>query len=409
MMPPAPRTAGHATIELGAPLARWNLAGRFQGRQKCEQNRLAFRRDGERLAATRSPELKALADAQLHVQCVKVGDQRLDPELNRDLPEPFWISLFDKYPNQTASRVMVSSILIMPPASKENGELRTDPYAPLSEWKYAGDFGTAEECEAKRRTLWHRGRSIEHASGLKPLAAAEMNARCEKPDDPSIKKVLFSFGVFDPPVLDVPYSEYPDEKSPDYVSAQAHYADEHKPTVQEIAERGFPDLANENHSPDGRYVLSDVRNSNPDLDFNGSIFLTDTRTGRKELLYKYDRSIEIVWSPSSTAFVMNDDYGSNVMRALVFVLQPRLAPIDIGEQLLKSDRPRREKESIETADHVYTGAVKWIDNNTVVLRIDGYNGVDQPGFTLAYTYNIRSNRFTLLEYLHHSNPLADRG
>jgi len=97
------------------------------------------------------------------------------------------------------------------------------------------------------------------------------------------------------------------------------------------------------------------------------------------------------------------------MRALLFVLQPRLAPIDIGEQLLKSDRPRREKESIEMADHVYANAVTWIDNNAVVLRTDGYNGVDQPGFTLAYTYNIRSNRFTLLEYLHHSNPLADKG
>lgn len=165
---------------------------------------------------------------------------------------------------------------------------------------------------------------------------------------------------------------------------------------------GFPGSDNRIKSPDGRYVLRNVDYpAGKDTVENWhSIFLLDRKTDREKLFYKYERWVDILWRPSSDALILNDHWASNESRVVLFLLSPCFKRIDVGEQLLRSNRPEQEKQSIETADHVYPHAAKWLDRETVLLRITGYNGVDPDGFTLVYLYNVEKSSFTLREYLH---------
>ena len=403
MMPPASGKVPDIRVRVDAPFAEWMLAGRFDTPQQCEEKRQAFSLDGRRLAALKSESFTPLADAEIHAQCLKWGDLRLGTALNQKLPLPFWQTSFTYYPNQTASRVMISSVLIMPPAVEDNRHRGVRVNAPPSEWNLAGDFSTPEECEDERRKLNARGKRepIGQSGGLKPLAEAEMNAKCIKPDDRSLKGVIPWIGLLEPPISYVEYEKYPDRESRDYVSANAGGA----LTGHEDQAVRFPSATNKTKSPNGSYMLVNV--DHPDeIDADGdwhSIFLVDAKTGGKTLFYKYGRGVDVVWSPDSNAVVVNDYWGSNVSRSVLFALNRSNQRVDIGEMLMKSNRPQREKESIETADHVYASVVKWLNKKTVVFKIYGYNGVDPNGFTLIYAYDVAENSFNLLEYLHHTD------
>lgn len=399
MMPPASGKAPQVEVHVDAPFTEWMLAGRFDTLKQCEEKRRAFKLDGQRLAGLKSQSFAPLADAEMHAECLQRGDARLGSALN-PLPVPFWQSNFTYYPNQTSSRVMISSVLIMPPAAEDNGHQGARVNAPLSEWNLAGDFSTPQECEHSRLELYTRGKGepIEQSSGLKPLAEAEMNAKCIKPDDPRLKGLIPWIGLIEPPVLYVNYLKYPDRKSHDYVSVQSK---------EGLAVHGNEAIefatTNKSESPDGRYLLLNVVHLDQvDADGNwASIFLVDTKTGSKTLFYKYGRDVRVVWSPDSKRVVVNDYWGSNVSRSVLFALNGSNQRVDIGEKLMKSDRPRREKESIDTADHVYASVVKWLNDKAVIFKIYGYNGVDPDGFTLVYAYDVADNSFSLLEYLHH--------
>ena len=408
MMPPASGPPASAVAHLEAPLSQWNLAGRFflrdtDHQKECEKTREAFIHDGERLATMNQASLIVLATAEKAAKCVPLDSPQLNPALAKVLDEPFWLSDFARYPAQTASRVMVSSMLIMPPATGRYGRLKARLKAPLSQWNLAGDFATPEECDKERRELWIQGKAlpVNEAVGLRPLAAAEMNARCVKPDDPRVKGVIPWNGLMEPPIVDVPYLNYPDQNSRDYFAPDMYNASDTSPAARRSVV-SFPSATNKTLSPDGRYLMTNVDNPEEmtrDEEWH-SLFLTDTRTRRKALFYKYGRAISVVWSPSSNIVALNDYYGSNVSRSFLFRFGPRTERIDVGERLAESDRPRREKLSIETADHVYPHVLRWIDRDRLLFKITGYNGVDSKGFTLVYLYNVRENSFSLQEFLH---------
>ena len=403
MIPPASGKVPDVRVRVDAPFAEWMLAGRFDTPEQCDEKRQAFSLDGQRLAALKSESFTPLADAEIHAQCLKWGDLRLGAALNQKLPLPFWQTSFTYYPNQTASRVMISSILIMPPAAEDNRHRGARVNAPLSEWNLAGDFSAPEECEDERRKLNARGKRepIAQSAGLKPLAEAEMNAKCVNPDDPSLKDVLPWHGLMEPPMLDVNYLQYPDRESRDYVSVKAKGA----LISHENQAVTFPNATNKSESPNGRYVLVNIDHPNEvDTDYDWhSIFLVDTKTGGKTLFYKYGRGVAVVWSPNSNAVVVNDYWGSNVSRSVLFALNRSNQRVDIGQMLMKSNRPQREKESIKTADHVYASVVKWLNDKTVIFKIYGYNGVDPDGFKLVYAYDVAGSSFSLLEYAHHAD------
>lgn len=407
MMPPAAAPPFGTPANLSAPLSRWNLAGRFflgeDVEKQCEKTREAFIADGKRLAALKEPSLMALSSAEIAARCLSQSDPQLDPTLRQVLDEPFWLKDFARYPSQTESHVMASSKLLMPPAAGAYGRLKTRTDAPLSEWSLAGDYATPEECEKEQRHLWQIGHNlpVNEAIGLKPLADAEMNTRCVAPDDTRAKGVLPWIGLFEPPVTDVPYLNYPDQNSRDYRASDVRDLNEDSRAVKRWT-TSFPGPPDRARSSDGRYELTNAvhREEVADEEDRYSVLVVDRQTGKKELLYKYDRSIDIIWSPFSRMIALNDYYGSNVSQSLVFNLAAPERKVDVGEQLAKSNRPRREKLSVETADHVYPHVVRWIARDQLIFKIFGYNGIDRDGFTLAYLYDVSDNSFVLLEFLH---------
>jgi hypothetical protein len=413
MIPPVSGPPNSAFANLAAPLAQWNLAGRFflgdpehqaELENKCEQARATFVRDGKRIAAIEDASLKALADAEMAVRCLPQTDPGLSQHLREVLDEPFWLDDHSKYPHQTQSHVMISAMLIMPPADGPYGRLKTRLGAPLAQWKIVGDYNTPGECEQHRLALQKDSRSlpVSDAVGLKPLTDAERNARCIAPDDPRVKSALPWNGLFEPPMTDVPYPDYPDQNSVDYRATDYGNIGEASHAVKRWISQ-FPGPPNTARSPDGRYLMTNI--DYPDemsrVDDWHSIFLTDTRSGRKKLFYQYDRGIDIVWSAFSDMIALNDYYGSNVSQTLLLHLGSPAERIDLRERLGKSVRPRREKVSIETADHVYPRVVKWLDRDQLLFKVSGHDGVDAGGFTLAYLYNLKDDSFILLEYLHH--------
>ena len=420
MIPPASGPPNSAVANLAAPLSQWNLAGRFfsgdpehqmespelqmELENNCEKTRAAFVRDGKRLAATNNALLRALADAEMAAKCLPQTDPRLSQHLREELAVPFWHSDFSKYPYQMHSHVMISSMLIMPPATGPDGHLKADINAPLSEWNIAGDYATPHECKQHRIDLEKDAHSlpVDLSIGLKPLADAEMNARCITPDDPRAKGAIARNGLYEPPLTDVPYYDYPDQNSIDYRASGIRDISETSRATRRWTTQ-FPGPPNQVRSPDGRYLMTNIdypEQMSREDDWH-SAFLTDTRSADKKLFYKYDRGIDIVWSPFSDMIALNDYYGSNVSQTFLLHLGSPAERIDLGERLGKSNRPRRERLSIETADHVYPRVVKWVDRDHLLFKVSGHDGVDAGGFTLAYLYNLKDDSFILLEYLHH--------
>jgi len=91
--------------------------------------------------------------------------------------------------------------------------------------------------------------------------------------------------------------------------------------------------------------------------------------------------------------------GATLRNALLFHLDPRFGPIDIGKQLLASGRPAKERHDISQADHLYFDAIAWITNSAVLLQVSGHGNsvVSEPSvsFTYVYVYTL-PNSFALV-------------
>jgi hypothetical protein len=151
----------------------------------------------------------------------------------------------------------------------------------------------------------------------------------------------------------------------------------------------FPEV-DDSWSPDARFVLKNV-NTPEDPRSPHAIYLTDMKTGRREVLYTYARRADLIWSPASDALAINDWDANNDAQCIVFILVPRQERIDLREQFLKSRRPDREKRL--AADHRnyfdnYAHAIRWLDARTLLFVVQGHSSDRRRNFLLEYTYRL---------------------
>lgn len=149
----------------------------------------------------------------------------------------------------------------------------------------------------------------------------------------------------------------------------------------------FPQVADA-WSPDARFLLKNVDTPN-DLNSPHSIYLTDMKTGTRNMLYSYARRAEILWSPGPDAVAINDWDANNDAQCVVFPLLPHRERIDLRDRFLKSRRPDREKKLAadhNTYDHNYAHVIRWLDAKTVLLVIEGHSSTSRKRFLLEYTY-----------------------
>ncbi len=144
-------------------------------------------------------------------------------------------------------------------------------------------------------------------------------------------------------------------------------------------------------SPDGRYLVENVDGSPPRqgdrvLKDWHTIYLIDTKGNARKTLYRYGRWLNILWSPSSGAFVVNDFYVSDDSHCILFILKPKLVRIDLVETLAKSLKPGTLQDLVTGGYPVFKFAVKWRHAESLLLKVTGFGDVDETGFHHPFVY-----------------------
>jgi len=148
----------------------------------------------------------------------------------------------------------------------------------------------------------------------------------------------------------------------------------------------FPGSRSESKSPDGRFV---IRNSNSDVeDPAHALRLVDSLNGSSITIYRYGRGVDILWSPTSDAFVINDHEGSNVSHPILFRKPWSTNYTDLREKLIDFLRSKNQAKSALENHHVYFTAQRWLNENEVLCQVSGYGDVDPNGFTSHYVYKL---------------------
>lgn len=148
----------------------------------------------------------------------------------------------------------------------------------------------------------------------------------------------------------------------------------------------FPGVRSESKSPDGRYV---VKNSDSyAADLTHTLTLVDNRNGSVIRSYQYGRHVDVLWSPTSVAFVVNDYEGSDASHPVLFTPPWKNQPVDLREKLIVFLRTGRGAKSVLDNHHVYFSAQRWLSGDEILCQLTGYGDVDPKGFTAEYVYKI---------------------
>ncbi len=172
------------------------------------------------------------------------------------------------------------------------------------------------------------------------------------------------------------------------LAGQATPADAQEPAAgganaQKIS---FPGVKSETKSPDGRYVIQNVDDEKREPAH--TLTLIDTRNGSATKIYSYGRHVDVLWSPISSAFVVNDYEGSDASHPVLFTAPWTDRPADLREKLIDFLRLRHEAKSVLRNDHVYFSAQKWLSGDRILCQVTGYGDVDPKGFTKRYVYRL---------------------
>lgn len=147
----------------------------------------------------------------------------------------------------------------------------------------------------------------------------------------------------------------------------------------------FPGERSEILSPNRRFILYniDTENTWP----NHALFLKDIKEEKEKKLYAYQRYVEVLWSPQSTALFINDHGGSDYSNSIIFIFEGKKKnkTFDLREELRQN---LGNHKSIFGNHHVYIESVEWLNEDKVKVKISGYGDVDPDGFTLWYEYKI---------------------
>jgi hypothetical protein len=147
----------------------------------------------------------------------------------------------------------------------------------------------------------------------------------------------------------------------------------------------FPGTKSELKSPDGHYT---IRNMDDEKQEPAHTLTLIGPKGSTEKIYSYGRHVEVLWSPTSSAFVVNDYEGSDASRPVLFTIPFTGKPLDLREKLTDFLRSRGNAASAEENHHVYFSAKRWLSDDEILCQVTGYGDVDPKGFTRRYVYKL---------------------
>ena len=150
----------------------------------------------------------------------------------------------------------------------------------------------------------------------------------------------------------------------------------------------FPGPKSETRSPDGRYAIRNV--DDEEAQPPHSLTLIDSSSGKQYKIRDYGRHVEVLWSPASDAFIVNDFEGSDSTRPILYPLPWRDEEIDLLKELTDFLRTRGEEKLVLQNDHVYLSVNRWLNSREVLCRLEAY-GEASPhgsGFEGNYVYKL---------------------
>jgi len=118
--------------------------------------------------------------------------------------------------------------------------------------------------------------------------------------------------------------------------------------------------------------------------------LVDSRSGKQHKVRDYARHVEVLWSPASDAFVVNDFEGSDTTRPILYALPWSDSQTDLLENLTDFLRTRGQEKLVLQNGHIYLSVQRWINPKELLCRLEAY-GEASPhgsGFKGDYVYKI---------------------
>ena len=138
-------------------------------------------------------------------------------------------------------------------------------------------------------------------------------------------------------------------------------------------------------SPDRKYTIinsDDMSGEEP----QHYLYLVSRSPYKKTLLYRYGRSVQVFWCPSSTCVVINDFEGSNVSSVYRINLNSQRSSLDLGDLLLRWMKNHAQEKVSSSCSHLYAYATEITSDGDIKLVLTGYNGIDPHGFTRIFAY-----------------------
>jgi len=148
----------------------------------------------------------------------------------------------------------------------------------------------------------------------------------------------------------------------------------------------FPSAHTHAVAPDGRFAVVNV---DSDKEPYHVLFLEDRQTNSRRKVLEYDRSVEVLWDPDSSAFAVNHYAGSNIGECLILFTKGQTTPVNVGDALL--DRMVRgvELSTLHKSDHIYWTAVRWTSPEVLKVKVWGHTDVSPvQDFQYFHAYKI---------------------
>lgn len=182
----------------------------------------------------------------------------------------------------------------------------------------------------------------------------------------------------------------------------------------------FPGPVSELKSPNGLYTVKNIDKSIGNIPENKYLVLPgkDTNIDRHYLLFlqkdrketvvlkSYCRDVDILWSPDSSAFIVNDYVGSNLTIPYLFRVNDLPHPVDVGAKFIDSIKEQADKSSLARSIYTHIIVARWTGSHSVEIKAIGNStspgGKTYSPFTLIYSWNLE-NTFNRIKRLPQSD------
>jgi len=181
---------------------------------------------------------------------------------------------------------------------------------------------------------------------------------------------------------------------------------------------GFPGKINHISSPDCLYEIINVDqsignlppnkygslSSTPDVAHSDGHYLLFIRKDKKTKVafFSYMRDADILWSPDSKAFIVNDYVGSDTTLTYLYRVNDLGHPIDLSAKFIDSITNKSDKSSIMSSIYVHIFGAHWLSPNSIEIKTIG-NSKDGTGyykpFTLVYDWDLEKKSFCRIKRL----------